>query len=341
MAARRVPGSLTRAIEQLEERSGRRYTLVARRGVVLATGGFSYNAAMMRTYAPAYAGAMPLGTAGDDGAGIRLGLSVGAATKLMDHCGASRFITPPVAFASGILVDERGERVCDESMYAASLSKAIAKRGGRAWLIVDGAIRDRVRAEMRAQARVRDRPLGEIVRGKANHVAFPLVFGTINLHLNRELSSSLRGLAVRCGIPPDELVRTVQHYNDRVEAGEPDELGKPPELVSVLVQPPFAAIPCHLDSVVFPAPCITLGGLLVDGHTQQVLRADGSAIGGLYAAGRTAAGVASRSYVSGLSLADCVFSGRNAGMALGAAPATVTLDAGPPRRAGVDPPDGR
>ena len=32
---------------------------------------------------------------------------------------------------------------------------------------------------------------------------------------------------------------------------------------------------------------------------------------GLYAAGRTAAGC-SRSYVSGLSLADCVFSGRRA-----------------------------
>jgi 3-oxo-5alpha-steroid 4-dehydrogenase len=32
----------------------------------------------------------------------------------------------------------------------------------------------------------------------------------------------------------------------------------------------------------------------------------------LYAVGRTAIGVASQSYVSGLSLADCVFSGRRA-----------------------------
>jgi 3-oxo-5alpha-steroid 4-dehydrogenase len=34
---------------------------------------------------------------------------------------------------------------------------------------------------------------------------------------------------------------------------------------------------------------------------------------GLYAAGRTAVGLCSHSYVSGLSLADCVFSGRRAG----------------------------
>jgi succinate dehydrogenase/fumarate reductase flavoprotein subunit len=40
---------------------------------------------------------------------------------------------------------------------------------------------------------------------------------------------------------------------------------------------------------------------------------DGSSIDGLYAAGRSAAGLCSRSYVSGLSLADCVFSGRRAG----------------------------
>jgi predicted oxidoreductase len=58
---------------------------------------------------------------------------------------------------------------------------------------------------------------------------------------------------------------------------------------------------------------MTLGGLVVDEDTGQVLRADGSVIEGLYAAGRNAVGVCSQSYVSGLSIADCVFSGRRAG----------------------------
>ncbi len=44
---------------------------------------------------------------------------------------------------------------------------------------------------------------------------------------------------------------------------------------------------------------------------------------GLYAAGRTAVGLCSRSYVSGLSLADCVFTGRRAGQH--AAAEAVTL----------------
>jgi 3-oxo-5alpha-steroid 4-dehydrogenase len=53
--------------------------------------------------------------------------------------------------------------------------------------------------------------------------------------------------------------------------------------------------------------------LLVDEQTGLVRRPSGDTIPGLYAAGRTAVGVCSNSYVSGLSLADCVFSGRRAG----------------------------
>jgi 3-oxo-5alpha-steroid 4-dehydrogenase len=58
---------------------------------------------------------------------------------------------------------------------------------------------------------------------------------------------------------------------------------------------------------------LTLGGLKVDEESGAVLRPDGSRIEGLYAAGRNAVGLSSHSYVSGLSLSDCVFSGRRAG----------------------------
>ena len=58
---------------------------------------------------------------------------------------------------------------------------------------------------------------------------------------------------------------------------------------------------------------LTLGGLVVAEETGQVRRAGGTTVPGLYAAGRSAVGLCSHSYVSGLSLADCVFSGRRAG----------------------------
>jgi 3-oxo-5alpha-steroid 4-dehydrogenase len=119
-------------------------------------------------------------------------------------------------------------------------------------------------------------------------------------------------LATRCGLPAEKLENTVAAYDAMAEAGGPDPLGKPAAFLRPLERRRLSAVRCDLDSQLFPAPCITLGGLDVDAG-QAVRRPDGSPIPGLYAVGRCAAGVASRSYVSGLSLADCVFSGRNAG----------------------------
>jgi 3-oxo-5alpha-steroid 4-dehydrogenase len=52
--------------------------------------------------------------------------------------------------------------------------------------------------------------------------------------------------------------------------------------------------------------------LVVNEKTGEVLNEQGKAIKHLYAAGRTAVGIPSKGYVSGLSIADCVFSGRRA-----------------------------
>lgn len=313
---RRVPRALSTAVDRFERRRGRVRRIAATQGVVLATGGFSFNHEMLIEHAPAYATAMPLGTAGDDGSGITAARELGAAVRLMERCGASRFIAPPAAFAKGVLVDDTGERICDESLYAATLSTHIAEHAGRGWLVVDGAIRNEVRAQIRSATRLRSRSWSELLSGRANHVVFPRLFGSVNLYVNRRRAHTLEGLARRCGMPPDRLGATIDTYNAAARQGGPDPMGKPSPHLQPLVRPPFAAVPCHLDSLLFPAPCITLGGLDVDPVTQHVRRLDGSPIQGLHAVGRCAAGVASRSYVSGLSLADCVFSGRNAGMSV-------------------------
>lgn len=328
---RRVPRRLAAAMVRLEERRGRRVALSARHGVVLATGGFSYNHDLMEAVAPAFAGAMPLGTPGDDGSGITAAQAVGAAVRLMDRCGASRFYSPPAAFSAGVLVDRDGRRICDESLYAATLSARIAEHGGQAWLVVDAATRRDVRAEIRAAPPLHSRPLRQLLSGRANHVVFTRLFGSINLYLNRVGSPTLAVLARRIGVPPDALEATVEQYNERAGSGLPDEMGKPAELFRPLGPGPWTAVPCHLDSLVFPAPCITLGGIDVD-EDQRVRRPDGTTVPGLYAVGRCAAGVASRSYVSGLSLADCVFSGRNAGIAVAGAAAGTERVAVPPAR---------
>ncbi|MGZ4802093.1 MAG: FAD-binding protein [Acidimicrobiia bacterium] len=312
---RRVPHRLAALADRFETARGRRVRIRARAGVILATGGFSFNHELLAKYAPAYERTMPLGTAGDDGSGILAATALGASLRLMDRCGASRFYSPPVAFSRGVLVDDHAERVCDESLYAATLSTRIAAHGGRAWLVLDRPTRDEAWAEILSSPTLRGRHTLDVVRGRLNHVLFPWMFGPVNLTLNAVRGATVTELARRCGLPPDRLEATLAAYNEMAQRRGPDPLGKPTELVRPLGTPPFLAVRCDLDSLLFPAPCITLGGLDVDEH-QCVKRTDGSIIPGLHAVGRCAAGVASRSYVSGLSLADCIFSGRNAGLAV-------------------------
>ena len=125
--------------------------------------------------------------------------------------------------------------------------------------------------------------------------------------------------AARAGVDPAGLAATVAAYNaaassDRLTEAAADPMGKPADLLAALDQPPYTLIDFSIRPRMFdPAPVLTLGGLVVAPETGAVLRPDGTPVPGLYAAGRSAVGLCSRSYVSGLSIADCVFSGRRAG----------------------------
>jgi len=298
LASRTLTKLCQRGIAAIEERYGQVSRVRARGGVVLCAGGFAFNPELMREHAGWYRSARPLGTLGDDGSGVALGRAAGGAVREMENCSAWRFLSPPSEFARGVLVDGAGQRICNEEYYGATLGQRIAARGGRAFLVLDAKALGAARAALRTERIPR----------------FQLVTGWINLHLNRRKAGSLAALGARCGLPRGALESCIEKYDADARAGA-DPFGKCAGLLAPLDTPPFYAIDCSLGSRLFPTPCMTLGGLRVDGETGGVLRADGSPIAGLYAAGRSAAGVSSRSYVSGLSLADCFFSGRSAGRA--------------------------
>ncbi|MQA07143.1 MAG: FAD-binding protein [Pseudonocardiaceae bacterium] len=288
--------ALHRRAARLEQRHGRPLRVAARAGVLLAAGGFVANREMMRSHAPGYRGGLPLGTAGDDGSGIRLGVRAGGSTAKMDRVSAWRFVTPPSALIEGLLVDRHGRRVCDESRYGAAIGEAmITRHDGRAWLLIDSRILAAARRQLRGPA-----------------LWFQRMQGWYLLSTARVTAHSLDELAARAGIDANGLRATVREYHDALAAGEPDPVGK--SVARRIDRPPYSLIDCSIrPNLGYPCPMLTLGGLVVDEDTGAVLRDDGGHVPGLYAAGRSAVGVCSNSYVSGLSLADCVFSGRRAG----------------------------
>ena len=267
-------------------------------GVVLAAGGFIYNRAMVKEIAPNYRAGMPLGTASDNGSGILLGQSVGAKTDLMDRISAWRFINPPEAFAKGMIINKKGERYINEFMYGAAVGEAMVEENdGEAIVIIN--------AELKKLAREQCKP------GQAQW--FQRAPALLNLWFNTKEASSIEELAKITKVPADALQKTLDEYNDAADGKSADRFGKDADKMHAMRSGPYYAINAGIRSKRFPCPTLTLGGLVVDERTGQVKGESGSVIPGLYAAGRNAVGVCSRQYVSGLSIADCVYSGRRAG----------------------------
>ncbi|WP_028008858.1 FAD-binding protein [Solimonas flava] len=273
----------------------------AQRGVVLSTGGFIFNRPMVAAHAPKYAMTMRLGATGCDGSGIRLGQSAGGAAARLDKVSAWRFINPPSVWPQGIAVDAHGQRFCNEQVYGAKLGVTMCEHhDGRAWLLLD--------ARLRRQA-IREALFGGLWAFQSIPALFLMLFAP--------RARSVEALAAKIGLPAGALRQSVEQYNDGARRKQ-DALGKQSGYLAELAQPPYYALDISAASKAFPCPAITLGGLRVNETSGAVLDAQGRDIGGLYAAGRTAVGIASNYYVSGLSLADCLWSGRRAGQAAAA-----------------------
>lgn len=256
----------------------------AHRGVVLCAGGFICNEAMLRTYAPLVLGCPNPTTGGnDDGSGIRMGISVGAAAIHMDQFFATRPFFPPESLVKGIFVNELGQRFINEDAYHGRVTHYMLRQpNGRAWLLVDDEI---------------------FARPVTNPNVDIAAVGETWDEVEREL-----------GLPAGELTHTVEGYNRHAAQGADPLWHKQAAFLKPLTQAPFAALSyCPAD---YPASMFTLGGLwtATDG---RVLTPAGEAVPGLFAAGRTACGLPrwGEGYSSGMSLGDSSFFGRQAGQA--------------------------
>lgn len=275
--------------------------------VILAGGGHAANPQLRAAaggevgagvQAAALAGSANLGTAGDDGSAIALGISAGGAATQLSRLAAWRFLSPPAALVRGVSVGPSGHRIANEDLYGATHAEImITKHGGAGYLILDARIWRDARRHILSQTQ-----------------AFQAAQAAYLFTVGHKRADTIEHLASKIGVPGGVLAETIRAYNDGITSGAGDPAHKAPELCAPITQAPFYAIDISIKNArLCPAPVMTLGGLQVDEVTGHVLSAAGAAIPGLYAAGRTATGICSNSYISGLSLADCFFSGRRAG----------------------------
>jgi succinate dehydrogenase/fumarate reductase flavoprotein subunit len=283
-------------------------TVTARRGVMLATGGFSQNAQLRANHFPHADDHLSLAVPEADGSGLALAQSVGASfhadvAAAGAWCPVSHVRWPdgsngvfPHIIERGkpgvIAVRADGKRFVNEAngyhdYVSALLATTSPGEAARSWLICDNAF-------------LRRWGLG-IVK------PFPVP----HLHWTRtgylKSAPSLATLAALCGIDPEPLEATVAAYNAGARIGRDDEFGRgwspynraqgDPQREPNPNLAPIERGPFHAVEVV-PGSFGSFGGLKVDA-TARALRADGTAIDGLYVAGADAASVMSGFYPAG------------------------------------------
>ena len=249
--------------------------------VVIAAGGFVMNKDMVAAHTPKLAEKpFVLGNSYDDGLGIRMGVSVGAATKHMDQAFITAPVYPPAILLTGIIVNAAGRRFVAEDSYHSRTSGFIMDQpGSAAYLIVDEAHLQRPE--------------------------FPLIKFIDGWETVEDMESAL-------GIPAGNLVATLNRYNEHAAKGEDPDFHKQPEFLAPQGNGPWAAFDLSLGKAMYSG--FTVGGLATD-VDGRVLREDGSAIPGLYAAGACASTLAQdgKGYSSGTQLGSGSFFGRRAG----------------------------
>jgi 3-oxo-5alpha-steroid 4-dehydrogenase len=262
---------------------GEQKAIRARKGVILACGGFIHNREMVKLYAPElYDCSVPWGGMADLGMGIQMGIAAGGATIGMDQGFTIMPLYQPDHVLKGIVVNQSGQRFVTEDSYHAVVGNEITfHQKGVAYLITDSDSQygyDDYRVKVKAQA------------------------------------DSIESLEQQLGLPPQQLLHTVSYYNQHAVNGEDPLFHKSKKYLQSISKGPFFAYDLSVDTAFFPAH--TFGGL----HTSinsEVLNAWGEAIPGLYAAGRTTTGLPSSPYIaSGISVGDCTFFGRQAGKAV-------------------------
>ena len=210
--------------------------------------------------------------------------AIGAAVRNMYAGEVSLPITPPRTLIHGILVNGKGQRFINEDTYMGRVGQsALYEQDGEVYLIVDEA---------------------------SYEVNWMGLAATWVCETAEQLESEI-------GLPAGSLQATVDLYNRHAAAGEDPLFHKGPAWVRPLVPPIGASTSASGRRPTrpsrwagwrrrSPARCSTWAG---------------SAIPGLFAAGRTTAGVCSFGYASGLSIGDSTMFGRFAGASAAAASA--------------------
>lgn len=311
-----VDGAVTGAVV---ERDGRAQRIGARRGVILAAGGFDHDMQWRRQHLPVLDRVRDLAAGENDwsfgnpasmGDAIRAGEKVGGSTDLLDEAwwfpaicwpdGRLQFMLNERMMPSQFVVNGEGKRFINEAAPYMDFAHAMidGQNSGvthiPCWLITD--VRSFHRYVVAGHLPIPKVPFAPVPTGRKVPKAW-LESGVVHE------GSSFEELATKIGVPPAQLRQTAERFNELARGSHDDDFNRgdsaydnyygdptlPNPNLHPLGRPPYYAFQIILGDLG------TSGGLRTDEHA-RVLRGDDSVVKGLYAVGNTSAAVMGRSY---------------------------------------------
>jgi 3-oxosteroid 1-dehydrogenase len=282
-------------------RDGVPLNVEARKGILLAAGGFGHNKEMRRRYSgdQPNEGQWSIANAGDTGEVLETAMRLGAKTDLLDEAWwlPSVFIANGGAVAASLgsgrqrpgasYVDSTGRRFCNESNSYVEVGKAMyANKAVPCWMIFDDGYVRRYVTSANPLKRNQHLPAELIENGAVKR------------------GDTIADLARQIDLPADELMRTIERFNRFAAKGLDPDFGRgqsayndclgdpgyrPNAAIGPLDRAPYYA------TRVLPADVGTCGGVITNEHA-QVLDQHDRVIDGLYATGNTTATVMGRTY---------------------------------------------
>ena len=288
--------------DDLENTSGTKKTLKAKKGVVLAAGGFCRDKFYRKLQDPRIPDDVDSTNHAGATAGVLLkAFEIGAYPVQVDWIqfgpwaspdekgfGAAPILTQQGTFKYGIAVDVRtGKRFMNELADRKTRADAefkILRDDPKAYPITF------------ADAKMAFKDLSEEIISKG--MAGGKVVGEC---------ASLDEIASKYGVPADALKESVKKYNEGVKAKK-DEFGKQESALSEINEAgPFYVIRLS------PKPHHTMGGLKINAKAEVISSKTNKPIPGLYAAGEITGGTHGASRLGTVAITDCIVFGMIAG----------------------------
>ena len=270
-------------------------TYTAKKGVIVATGGYSSNRKLMGEYTQYGEYYLAGGAPGSDGNALLMMQKVGAGLTAMDAIPTfpmglvardddtrGQIASTYTWKTGGIVVNQNGERFCNETEANPAIREVALEEQPQA--VQYDIYTDKVLADLAAAG-------GDIF------MRFYFYDGGLGSHVMYS-GNSIEELAAAINVPAENLKKTIEDYNAAVEKGEPDQFGREFNVSNTyniatnkIEGEKYYAIRLH-------ALCVmTLGGVTAN-KDMQVLDEAGNVIPGLYAAGEVVGGIWGK-FVSG------------------------------------------